>query len=311
MHNRVVIVGSYNTDMVVKTSRIPRPGETVINGTFTSGHGGKGANQAVAAARAGAHVTFIGKVGTDALGDEAVTSLLADGIDTSFIMRDPDHATGTAWIIVDDRGENSIVVASGANGALTRSDVESARATIAGADILLVQLECPVPAVRAAIEIATAAGVRVILNPAPACLLDADLLRLVSIITPNEVEVEMLTGVAVDDSLQLDAAAGVLLERGIGTVLVTLGARGVYLASSEGRETIPSFPVLPIDTTAAGDVFNGVLAAFLSKGRALHDAVVAANAAGALCVTRPGAQRSVPTLPEITSFLESAVSSAR
>jgi len=311
MHNRVVIVGSYNTDMVVKTSRIPRPGETVINGTFTSGHGGKGANQAVAAARAGAHVTFIGKVGTDALGDEAVTSLLADGIDTSFIMRDPDHATGTAWIIVDDRGENSIVVASGANGTLTRADVESARGAIAGADILLVQLECPVPAVRAAIEIATAAGVRVILNPAPACLLDADLLRLVSIITPNEVEVEMLTGVAVDDSLQLDAAAGVLLERGIGTVLVTLGARGVYLASPEGRETIPSFPVLPIDTTAAGDVFNGVLAAFLSKGRALHDAVVAANAAGALCVTRPGAQRSVPTLPEITSFLESAVSSAR
>jgi ribokinase len=311
MANRVVIAGSYNTDMVVKTSRIPRPGETVINGTFTSGHGGKGANQAVAAARAGAHVTFIGKVGTDALGDEAVTSLRAEGIDTSLITRTADHATGTAWIIVDDRGENSIVVASGANAALSPADVERARGAIVAADILLLQLECPVPAVRAAIDIAAAAGVRVVLNPAPACVLDADLLRLVSIITPNEVEAEMLTGIAVVDGLQLDAAAGVLLERGVGTVLVTLGARGVYVASSAGRETIPSFPVLPIDTTAAGDVFNGVLAAFLSKGRTLHDAVLAANAAGALCVTRPGAQRSAPHLDEITSFLESAASPAR
>lgn len=311
MANRVVVVGSYNTDMVVKTSRIPRPGETVINGSFTSGHGGKGANQAVAAARAGAQVTFVGNVGTDSLGDEAVTSLLAEGIDTSFMFRTPDHATGTAWIIVDDRGENSIVVASGANSALTPADVTRARDAITAADIVLLQLECPVPAVRAAIEIAADAGVHVILNPAPACMLDADMLRRVTYLTPNEVEAEMLTGIAVDDELQLDAAASVLLERGVGTVLVTLGARGVYIASAAGRDTVPSFPVRPIDTTAAGDVFNGVLAAYLSKGRTLHDAVLAANAAGALCVTRPGAQRSVPTLTEIHSFLESAVSPAR
>ncbi len=310
MSNRIVVVGSYNTDMVVKTSRIPRPGETVINGTFSSGHGGKGANQAVAAARAGAQVTFVGKIGTDALGDEALTSLLAEGIDTSLISRDPDHATGTAWIIVDDRGENSIVVASGANSALTPADVTRARTAIAAADILLVQLECPIAAVHAAIEIAAETGVRVILNPAPACVLDADLLRRVSILTPNEVETEMLTGIAVDDDQQLSAAAGVLLERGVGTVLVTLGARGVYMATPAGRDLVASFPVLPIDTTAAGDVFNGVLAAFLTKDRSLHDAVLAANAAGALCVTRQGAQRSVPTLSEIQSFLEGAVSPA-
>jgi ribokinase len=151
----------------------------------------------------------------------------------------------------------------------------------------------------------------VVLNPAPACLLDADLMPLVTILTPNEVEAEMLTGIAVDDDMQLGAAAGVLLERGVETVLVTLGARGVYLSTSEGREVIPSFPVLPIDTTAAGDVFNGVLAAFLSNGRTMHDAVLAANAAGALCVTRAGAQRSVPTLREITSFLENSTSPAR
>ncbi len=308
MSNRVVVVGSYNTDMVVRTSRIPRPGETVINGSFTRGHGGKGANQAVAAARAGAQVTFIGKVGADTLGEEAVNSLRTEGIDTSYIIRDAEHPTGTAWIIVDDRGENSIVVASGANANLTAADVERARGAIAAADVLLLQLECPLQAVRAAVDVASASGVRVILNPAPACALESDLLRRIAFLTPNEVEAEMLTGIAVDDGQQLDAAAGVLLERGVGTVLVTLGARGVYIASPAGREVVPSFPVLPIDTTAAGDVFNGVLAAFLSKDHSLHDAVRAANAAGALCVTRPGAQGSVPTLPEITSFIEGAVS---
>jgi ribokinase len=307
MHNRVVVVGSYNTDMVVRTSRIPRPGETVIGGSFTSGHGGKGANQAVAAARAGAQVTFIGKIGTDALGDEAAAGLRAEGIDTRFLVRDPAHATGTAWIIVDERGENSIVVASGANAALVPEDIARAAEAIVNADVLLLQLECPVPAVRAAIDIATANGVRVILNPAPACSLDHELLRSVSILTPNEVEAEMLTGIPVDDDLQLNAAVGVLLERGVGTVIVTLGARGVHCASAAGREAITSFPVTPIDTTAAGDVFNGVLAAFLSKGRPLHEAVLAANAAGALCVTRHGAQQSVPTLPEILSFMETAV----
>lgn len=310
MSNRVVVVGSYNTDMVVRTSRIPRPGETVINGSFTRGHGGKGANQAVAAARAGACVTFVGKIGIDDLGEDAVASLRADGIDTSLIVRDGDTPTGTAWIIVDDRGENSIVVASGANATLTPADVERARVAIASADVLLLQLECPLPAVRAAVSIAADAGVRVILNPAPACALEADLLRRVSILTPNEVEAEMLTGIAVDAAEQLEAAATVLMERGVHTVLVTLGARGVYVASPAGRDVVPSFPVRPIDTTAAGDVFNGVLAAFLSRGSSLHDAVRAANAAGALCVTRPGAQGSVPTLPEITSFIESAVSPA-
>ena len=307
MHNRVVVVGSYNTDMVVRTSRIPRPGETVIGGSFTSGHGGKGANQAVAAARAGAQVTFIGKIGTDALGDEAAAGLRAEGIDTRFLVRDPDHATGTAWIIVDERGENSIVVASGANAALAPEDIARAAEAIVNADVLLLQLECPVPAVRAAIDVATANGVRVILNPAPACSLDPELLRSVSILTPNEVEAEMLTGIPVDDDVQLNAAIGVLLARGVGTVIVTLGARGVHCASAAGREAITSFPVTPIDTTAAGDVFNGVLAAFLSKGRPLHEAVLAANAAGALCVTRHGAQQSVPTLPEILSFMETAV----
>lgn len=310
MSNRVVVVGSYNTDMVVRTSRIPRPGETVINGSFTRGHGGKGANQAVAAARAGARVTFVGKIGLDDLGNDAVASLHADGIDTSLIVRDRDTPTGTAWIIVDDRGENSIVVASGANAMLTSADVERAHDAIASADILLLQLECPLPAVRAAVSIASAAGVRVILNPAPACVLEPDVLRRVSVLTPNEVEAEMLTGIAVDAAEQLEAAATVLMERGVQTVLVTLGARGVYVASPAGRDVVPSFPVLPIDTTAAGDVFNGVLAAFLSRGSSLHDAVRAANAAGALCVTRPGAQGSVPTLPEITSFIESAVSPA-
>lgn len=307
MQNRVVVVGSYNTDMVIRTSRIPRPGETVIGGSFTRGHGGKGANQAVAAARAGARVTFVGSVGADVLGEEAIASLQTEGINTGSMHRDAGAPTGTAWIIVDSGGENSIVVASGANALLTEKHIVAAEAAISTAAVLLVQLECPLPAVRAAISCAASHHVPVVLNPAPAVPLENDLLRSVSILTPNEVEAEMLTGIPLTDDRHLSKAADVLLERGVGAALITLGARGAYLATEGTREIVPSFAVKPVDTTAAGDVFNGVLAAFLAANRPLMDAVSAASAGGALCVTRAGAQQSIPSLSEILAFLDAGV----
>ncbi len=309
MPNRVVVVGSYNRDMVLRTSHIPRPGETVIGGAFESGHGGKGANQAVAAARAGAVVSLIGRVGTDNFGNEAVHALTSEGINTRHLLKHPSSPTGTAWILVDQHGENSIVVASGANADVTPDDMVRARDIIAGADILLAQLECPLNAVRTALDIAAEHSVPVILNPAPACPLPPELLRSVTILTPNAIETEMLTGIPVTDDEHLAVAADALLAKGIRTAIITLGARGVYYASGTTRELIPAFTVIPVDTTGAGDVFNGVLAAFCSKGCPVLDAVRAANAAAALCVMRRGAQQSIPTLGEIQAALTSLVPS--
>jgi len=305
MSHRVVVVGSYNRDMVLRTRRIPRPGETVIGGSFSSGHGGKGANQAVAAARAGATVAFIGQVGDDAFGEDASLALTAERIDTRHLLRHPSSPTGTAWILVDDRGENSIVVASGANADLSAADICSVKNIIASADILLLQLESPLDAVRAAMETAVQHSVTVVLNPAPACPLPHDFLRSVTILTPNEVETEMLTGIPVTDDDRLGLAADALLEKGVRTAIITLGARGAYVATGSDRELIPGFEVTPVDTTAAGDVFNGVLAAFLSTGCTVSEAVRAGNAAGALCVMRRGAQQAVPTLAEIRTALAS------
>lgn len=303
MHD-IVVVGSSNTDMIISMPRIPKPGETVIGGDFSMAAGGKGANQAVAAARAGGHVAFIARVGDDLFGEQAITGLSGDGINVDGIVRDADAPSGVALIFVGSDGENSIAVASGANAKLSVEDVERTRDIIASARVLLVQLECPLETVRAAVQLAAPRAI-VILNPAPAQLLDNDLLRRVSILTPNESEAELLTGVAIENEVGATTAATALLARGVKTVLITLGPQGTYVAGEEFRGIVPGFSVTPVDTTAAGDVFNGALAIALAEKKPLRNAVRFANAAAALSVTKRGAQPSAPSRRDIDAFLSS------
>lgn len=303
MGDKIVVIGSSNTDMIIKVPSLPGPGETVLGGEFSTAAGGKGANQAVSAARAGGNVVFIARVGEDTFGEKAVEGFVGDGIDTCHIIRDPSAPSGTALIFVDEKGENSIAVAPGANANLSRTDVEAARDIIAGAAVVLVQLEIPQGTVAAAVETAARSGVRVILNPAPAQSLDDEILKNISIITPNESEAKLLTGVEVEDEKGLGKAAGILMSKGVDTVLVTLGPRGVYVADAEFQGIISGFEVNAVDTTAAGDVFNGALAAALVERKPVNDAVRFANAAAALSVGVPGAQPSVPCRREIDLFL--------
>ena len=294
----IVVVGSANTDMVVKTQRIPGPGETVIGGEFIMAAGGKGANQAVAAARLGAQVTLVARLGMDVFGDRAVGGYQREGIDTQYVVRDENAPSGVALIFVDAQGENSIVVASGANARLTPADVERARRAIEGADVLLVQLEVPMDAVRKAIEIAHHAGVRVILNPAPAQEIDPSLLGLVSIATPNEHEIKVVVS-----EPDRKAAIARMLEAGTENVLVTLGKKGALWSAAGAQQLVAAFAVQAVDTTAAGDAFNGGLACALGRGLPMGEAIRYANAVGALAVTRMGAQPSLPTLEQVEAFL--------
>ncbi len=302
MERPIVVIGSSNTDMIVQAPHIPRPGETVLGGEFSTASGGKGANQAVGAARAGGNVVFLARVGTDMFGERAVNGLRNDGIDVSRIISDPGSPSGVALIIVDEAGENSIAVAPGANARLSVEDVLAASGLIAGAALILMQLEIPLETVRAAARIARDAGVRVILNPAPAQPLDGELLGLIEIITPNQSEAELLTGVPVSDEHQLPEAAGRLHEAGVEKVLITLGPRGVYVSAPEFTGIVPGLEVKAVDTTAAGDVFNGVLAVGLAESRGLEESARLACTAAALSVTKLGAQPSAPTRAEIENW---------
>ena len=297
---KIVVIGSSNTDMVVR-GRMPLPGETVIGGDFAVLPGGKGANQAVAAARAGTEVTFIAKVGTDEFGKSAIEGYAKDNINTSFVFKDPNHPSGVAMIIVDDQsGQNSIVVAPGANAQLSPSDLEVVSDLFAQNQALLIQLETPLDTVKKGLEMAKRAQVLTILNPAPAQPLKEDLLQLVDIITPNETETEILTGISLDDDLSIDMAARALLEKVKQAVIITLGKRGVYFVDHAGKSGfINTVPVTPVDTTAAGDVFNGYLVAALTGNRSLEEAIKWANKAAAISVTRIGAQPSIPHFNEI------------
>jgi len=298
----VVVVGSSNTDMVVKTAHLPKPGETVVGGTFVMAAGGKGANQAVAAARLGVKTTFIAKVGDDLFGRQAVEGYQKEGIDTRWVLRDAERPTGVALILVDERGENLISVASGANEALSPEDIDAAAEVLRSADIVVMQLEIPLPTVCRAAEIAAAAGVPVILDPAPAPTrpLPEDLLRHVAYLKPNETEAERLTGVAVVDADSAQAAADRLLASGPRAVIITLGARGALVVERPGEGVmVPPHTVSAVDTTAAGDAFSGALAVALARGESLLDAARFAAVAGALAASRMGAQPSLPTEAEV------------
>ncbi len=303
MKNKVVVIGSYNTDLRIKTGRIPRPGETIIGGVFSEGSGGKGANQAVAAARAGAEVIFIAKVGNDSLGIEGKQRLAKERIDTRYVFQDKDVPTGVAFIVVDQLGENSIVVASGANSNLSTADIETAIDAISEADILLVQLESPIETIYAAIKKSHEIGTKVILNPAPAQMLEKNLLQNIDIITPNEVEAEMITGIKVTDLESLHSVVKKFFDFGIKNVIITLGSKGIFVGLSNSMELIPAINISPIDSTGAGDVFSGTLAAFLAEGMSIENAAKMANAASAISVTRIGAQNSAPYRAEIENFI--------
>ncbi len=303
MGSKIVVIGSSNTDMIVQTPYIPRPGETILGGTFNTAAGGKGANQAVSCARAGGCVTLVARVGKDMFGEQAVQGFCAHGINVDHVGQDPAAPSGVALIIVDEQGENSIAVASGANGNLSVADVEAAQGAISSAGIVLMQLEVPLATVEAGARMARAQGARVILNPAPAQALSDALLQDVTMLTPNETEARMLTGVEVRDEAGAQKAAEILIEKGVDSVIITLGAAGAYVHASDFQGMVPGFEVDPVDTTAAGDTFNGTLAAGLAEGMPLQPAVLFAHAAAALSVTKLGAQPSAPDRKTIDQFL--------
>ncbi|HET6387386.1 MAG TPA: ribokinase [Armatimonadota bacterium] len=300
-HPGVVVVGSSNLDLVAQVERAPGPGETVLCETYFTAPGGKGANQAVAAARMGAPVVFIACVGDDAAGAATRAGCERDGIDVRHVVMIPDAPTGAAFIWVDRSGENRIVVASGANRRLSPAHVDSAAADFAQAAVVLCQLETPLPTVRRALERGREAGARVILNPAPAAALDRELLSLVDILTPNESEAARLLGLPEAQTETPEELAERLLIAGAGAIVLTRGERGVLVLASSGSPVhIPAPPIDVVDTTGAGDVFSGALAAFLAGGADLVTAARLAVTAASLACTRPGAQPSIPPLEEVT-----------
>lgn len=297
--NRVAVIGSSNTDMVVKTSRFPAPGETVLGGDFFMFPGGKGANQAVAAARMGADVRFFCVLGDDPFGQQALAGYAREGIRTDAIRTEAGTASGTALITVNEAGENQIVVAPGANARLTPTYLAGQAHHLKNADIALAQLEIPLPAIEHLARFCRENGIPLLLNPAPAQDLPPEVLQGLFGVTPNQSETERLTGIRPHDPKTAEKAAESLRGRGVTHVAITLGAAGVYYLGPEGRFRLEPPKVTALDTTAAGDVFNGVLAAGLAGGLAWKQSLVRANQAAALSVTRMGAQSSAPYREEL------------
>jgi len=299
----VVVLGSLNMDLVVRTARMPRPGETVMGERFVTVPGGKGANQAAAAARLGASVAMIGRVGADSFGPSLLANMRQQGVDIEHVIVDEGVGTGVALIVVDDEGENSIVVVPGANGRVSIGDLYAARDLLSGAHFLVTQLEIPLPVVRAAIQLARELNLRVIPNAAPARRVDADFVRGVFCLVVNEFEAQTLAGMPVTDDLKSASEVGrALLDLGVSVAVITLGARGAFLVTRESSAHVPAQRVPVVDTTAAGDAFVGGLTVALRDGLDLVDAVRYATCAGTLAVTRLGAQPSLPTAEEVQAF---------
>lgn len=299
----IVVIGSSNTDMVIRTHKFPAPGETIMGGAFFMFSGGKGANQAVAAARMGARVVFVGKTGNDIFGRRSIDELGREGIVTDYITVHADKASGTALILVDEKGENEIVVAPGANDALLEADIAAAEKLLTAESIVLLQLEISVNTVLYAAQKAFAAGAKVIVNPAPARPLPAELFPCLYLVTPNETEAAALTGITVTGMDSAKAAAAVLLKAGVQHVIITMGAQGAFYTDGQDAFLVKSPQVKAVDTTAAGDTFNGVLATAIAAGNSWQNAVAHACNAAALSVTRMGAQASMPYKKELEDWL--------
>jgi ribokinase len=296
---KVVVVGSLNMDVVMIVPRLPKPGETVVGGRFFTSSGGKGVNQAIAANRADGDVTLIARVGDDILGLRAIEQMNKDGIQVDHVIKDDKASTGCASIFLTERGEKCSALASGANANLSPEDIDSVKETIAKNDVMLIQLETPIETIKAAASIATQYNVKVILKPSPPRTLSDDVLRYISILTPNQSEIELLTGIKIHDHQSAEEAGRMLIAKGIETVVLTLGAKGSFLIDASGVEHVPSFKVKTVDNTGVGDIFNGVLAVALAEGKIVREAVRYASAAAALSVTRLGGQISAPRKEEI------------
>ncbi|GAB4469660.1 MAG: ribokinase [Armatimonadaceae bacterium] len=304
---KIVVVGSSNTDLVVRVPHIPAPGETVLGADMQTIPGGKGANQAVAAARLGGNVTFIARVGEDAYGAAAIAHYREEGLDVSHVHHTPGVPSGVALIAVQaGSGENAIVVAPGANAHLSVADLDAAADAIRTAQAVVLSLEVPMESVQRAAEIASDAGVPVVLNPAPAQELPAELLSKISVLTPNQTEARQLLGVSENEVVTPEDLAKRLLSLGIGAAVLTVGKDGCLVATSEGVEAVPGYAVSAIDTVAAGDCFTGALAVEMAQGKPLRDAARFANAAAAVKVTRHGAQPGLPTRADVEAFQSSA-----
>ncbi len=298
--SRIIVIGSSNTDMVIKSKKLPSPGETILGGTFLMNPGGKGANQAVAAARLNGKVTFVAKIGKDVFGLEARNLFNKENIDTRYIITDENAPSGVALINVDENGENCIAVAPGSNGNLTAYDISEDVFLTDPQDIFLMQLEIPVGTVEYVAEKGAARGNKIILNPAPARQLSDDLLSCLYLIIPNETEAEILTGIKVTDVKTAEKAAKKLAAKGVKNVVITMGGAGAYILTPSYSKLISVVPVKAVDTTAAGDVFSGALSVAISEGRSVEEAVIFANRAAGISVTRMGAQASAPYRSEIS-----------
>lgn len=297
MPARILVIGSSNTDMVIKTKEFPQPGQTVLGQTFLMNPGGKGANQAVAAARLGANVNFVAKVGKDIFGKEALEGFKREGLNPDYILQTDDFPSGVASIIVNENGENQIVVASGANMNLKPTDLSDS--VFEHVDLVLLQLEIPLDTIQYVIRKCNELKIKVILNPAPAVKLDDDLISGIYLITPNETETQLLTGILPDSPERMKEAALFFRNKGIENVIITLGKNGVYLFNDQYSEIIPAVTVKPVDTTAAGDIFNGAVVTALAEGKNWIDACKFACKASAISVTRMGAQSSAPYQHEL------------
>lgn len=302
MKPSILVVGSTNTDMVIKTENLPSPGETVLGGTFFMTPGGKGANQAVAAQRLGGIVTFIYRTGNDIFGSQSSQLFKEEGINIDYMVSDVVNPSGIALITIDNNGENCIVVASGANARLCPDDLKIAIKAICSASIVLMQLEIPLETVNFVAAMAKSNGIRVILNPAPAYELPLAILRNISIITPNKKEAEILSGIKITDLISIQQAAEAIRQKGVESIIITLGSEGAYVCGGEIKEIIKAPKVISLDTTGAGDVFNGALAVAITENRSLKDAVSFACNAAALSVTKLGAQSSAPLRKDADNF---------
>lgn len=300
---KVVVVGSSNMDLVVKSSRIPAVGETILGGDFLMAPGGKGANQAVAAAKLGARVCFVAKLGDDLFGRQSLENFRKEGLDTTHVTLSAEAPSGVALIMVDEAGNNVIAVAPGANARLSAEDVKRAESDIASSGAVVAQLEVPLETIEFAAQLAHVAGVPFVLDPAPAQRLPAELLKMVDVLTPNETEAQILTGIEVHDEKSARAAAEELLSAGVKTVILTMGVQGFLLVDHQRVEFVTARQVDAVDSTAAGDAFTGSLAVGMARGQSLSEAALFANHVAALSVTRMGAQPSMPTLQEVGDFM--------
>jgi ribokinase len=301
---KILVIGSSNTEMIFQASAIPAAGETVLGSAFSMSPGGRGVNQAIAAVKSGGEVIFIGRTGNDLFGDQVIQVLQQNGIDTSIVIRDKTMASGISSIVLDSAGESAVTITPGANVNLSEKDLLNARTVISSGDILLLQLDIPIETVRFAADLARSSGVRVILNPSPALPVSDELLKSISILTPNASQAEILTGITITDERSAELAGRILLERGLNRVIITLRSKGAMVIDNGGAEHVPGFEMKSVDTSVVSDVFNGALVVALAEGKNFYEAVLFANAAAAISASRLGALSSIPFREEILELLK-------